>query len=174
MDAKELKTTVLAAQKGDVGAFGALYEQYAGDLYRFALWYTHDRCDAEDAVQDAMVNAFRNIPHLRRAEAFHAWLFTILANACKAILKRRQIAAVSLEDTPQAANIGVYDSYDTGQTARLLEQLNETDRQIITLSVFGEFSSKEIGKLLGMKSATVRSRLSRALHTLREKTEETC
>ncbi|MBQ6420368.1 MAG: RNA polymerase sigma factor [Clostridia bacterium] len=172
MDEKELKKTIAAAQKGSVEAFGALYERYRQDLYRFALWYVHDPNDAEDAVQDAMVNAFKNIRLLRKPDSFHSWLFTILANACRAILQKRQRDAVSLEDAPEALRLCTYDSYDTGQTGRLLGSLKEEDRQIVVLSVFGDLNSKEIGELLGMKSVTVRSRLSRALQSLRITAEQ--
>ena len=64
MDEQQL-ALVVRAKKGDSAAFGELYEGYANELYRFALYMVGRPEDAEDAVQDAVVSAWQNLPSLR-------------------------------------------------------------------------------------------------------------
>ncbi len=167
MEQTELKVRVREAQRGSAEAFGALYEQYASELYRFALWYLKDEDDAADAVQDACVHAFQNIKALKNAAAFKSWFFKILSNACKDQLRKNgRLSVVSLDDEKTAYDGAYYDP-DVG-AASLLESLSDLDRQIVTMAVLGDFTSGEIGESLGMKSGAVRSRLSRALAALRQ------
>lgn len=168
MDNDSLKTCLHRARRGDASAFGEIYEQYAAGLYRFALWYVKNPYDAEDAVQSCALNAYRNIASVKKAESFHAWIYKILANACRDILRDRQ----KRNDAPlEDADSAVFDRYEDDSVTRLLSALNEDDRKIVTLSVLGEFNSREISKMLGMNDSTVRTKLSRALKKLREQYE---
>lgn len=172
MEQSELKTSVRAAKHGSAQAFGRLYEHYAAELYRFALWYLHNTSDAEDAVQEAILSAWRNIRALRKEEAFKAWLFQILANACKNQLQMKSsLRLVSLEENGASARIAYVPAFEDDAVGSLLGSLSPEDRAIVTMAVLGDFKSGEIASVLGMKSATVRSRLSRALHALREELE---
>lgn len=172
MEQSELKTNVRAAKHGSAQAFGQLYEHYAPELYRFALWYLHNASDAEDAVQEAMLSAWRNIRALRKEEAFKAWLFQILANACKTLLQAKSgLRLVSLEENGTPARLAYTPAFENDAVGSLLGSLTPEDRAIVTMAVLGDFKSGEIASILGMKSTTVRSRLSRALHSLRQELE---
>ena len=171
MELVELKTKVRAARHGSAAAFGQLYADYAADLYRFALWYLHNPANAEDAVQEALLSAWQHIRSLRREDAFRPWLFQILANACKSQLrKQNRLRVVSMEDG--AVDIlGYEQALGDDAVGSLLGSLSEEDRVIVTMAVLGDFKSGEIAAALGMKSGTVRSRLSRALQALRKQLE---
>lgn len=73
---------VQRAAAGDAAAFGVLYEQVYTDLYRYALYALGSREEAEDAVQETALEAFRGLHGLRRPDAFRGWMFTILAARC--------------------------------------------------------------------------------------------
>ena len=172
MELSELKTDVRAAKRGSAEAFGRLYDHYAADLYRFALWYLHNASDAEDAVQEAMLSAWQNIRALRKEEAFRAWLFQILANTCKTLFRssgRGRI--VSLDGAALESRLSYTPAFENDAVGSLLGDLSPEDRAIVTMAVLGDFKSGEIAAALGMKSGTVRSRLSRALRSLREALE---
>ena len=77
---------VLKAKQGDSAAFSKLYEFYASDMQRFALYMLKNSHDAEDAVQEAAVSAWKNIKNLRDDALFKAWIFKILSNKCKSML----------------------------------------------------------------------------------------
>ena len=158
-------------QAGDAEAFGELYAELAGPLYRFALSYLGQQADAEDAVQEACLSAFRNRANLRKGTSFQSWLFTITANRCRDILRGR--SRVTPVDPDDGALASVSDAPFDADAGTLLDVLNETDRQIVTLSVLGDYTGEEIGEMLGMKPSTVRSRLAREKKKCRQEWEET-
>ncbi len=165
------KNTVKAAQGGNAEAFGDLYAEIAAELYRFALWYLKSPQNAEDAVQEACLAAFKNIRRLKKAEAFKSWFMRILANCCKDQLRSSSRLTLVSEDDPALCSAAYYEDFSDGSVEQYLDRLNETDRQIVLLSVLGGYKSGEIGELTGLSATAVRSRLSRALHYLRTEME---
>ena len=160
----------MQAKAGDADAFGMLYESHARDMYRYALYALGNESLAQDAVQDAALAALRAIHSLRDPESFRPWIFRILANRCKRLLRSKYAAqgTVSLEE--QFQDIAA----DDGPLERALElrqamaALPGTDREIVMLSVIEGYDSGEIGRTLGLPAGTVRSKLSRALAKLRK------
>ena len=138
MEQSELKTSVRAAKHGSAQAFGRLYEHYAAELYRFALWYLHNASDAEDAVQEAVLSAWRNIRALRKEEAFKAWLFQILANACKNQLQMKSgLRLVSMEESGMGDRLACAPTFENDAVGSLLGSLSPEDRAIVTMAVLG-------------------------------------
>ncbi len=164
MNNDRIKQCVHNAVRGDASAFGELYEEYAAGMYKFALWYLKNPHDAEDAVQSCALKAYRNIACVKKPESFRSWLFQILANACKDMIRNRAREDLTVDEIDSP----VFDSYEDGTVTRLLSNLSEEERRIVTLSVLGEFNSREISRMLGVNENTVRSKLSRSLKKLRE------
>lgn len=170
MDGQKMKNLIKAAKKGSPEAFGALYSLYAKELYRLALYTLKDTFDAEDAVQNAALSAFRKIGDLRKDESFKSWFFKILYNECMKIAGHKSRAfevpsencAVFTDEDCTSDETGVMD---------LLESLSPREKSIIILSVFEEYNSNEIAAILEMNSSTVRSTLSRLLKKLKTQLE---
>ena len=163
--------TLNAAQNGDAEAFGSLYAEIAPELYRFALWYLKSPENAEDAVQEACLNAFKKLKSLKKPQAFKAWFFRILANCCKDQLAAGSRIRLVGDDDPALQNAPYYADFSDGYVEKYLDRLNAVDREIVLLSVLGEYKSGEIGQLIHMSATAVRSRLSRALRFLRTEME---
>lgn len=157
---------VQRAKEGDTHAFAMLYETYYKDLYHFALYYTRDNAIAEDAVSAAVLKAFEQLHKLRKNDAFKSWLFQITANECKKALKQK---ISYLEDVTWQEPAAVDDGYLTPEIQDELSQLSEPERNVITLSVFGGYTSKEIASILKKREGSIRSIKSRALAKLRKK-----
>ena len=157
---------VQQAKKGDSHAFARLYEIYYKDLYHFALYYTKDSITAEDAVSSAVLKAFEQLHKLRKNDAFKSWLFQITVNECKKLLKQKSIY---LSDASWQEPAAVEDGYLTPEIQDELSQLSEPERLVITLSVFGGYTSREIAGILKKREGSIRSIKSRALAKLREK-----
>lgn len=157
---------VQQAKKGDSHAFAKLYEIYYKDLYHFALYYTKDSITAEDAVSSAVLKAFEQLHKLRKNDAFKSWLFQITANECKKLLKQKSIY---LNDASWQEPAAAEDGYLTPEIQDELSQLSEPERRVITLSVFGGYTSREIAGILKKREGSIRSIKSRALAKLREK-----
>lgn len=157
---------VQQAKKGDSHAFARLYEIYYKDLYHFALYYMKDSITAEDAVSSAVLKAFEQLHKLRKNDAFKSWLFQITANECKKLLKQKSIY---LNDASWQEPAAAEDGYLTPEIQDELSQLSEPERRVITLSVFGGYTSREIAGILKKREGSIRSIKSRALAKLREK-----
>lgn len=171
MDRHKLKNLIKKAKGGDCTAFGELYGEYATELYRFALYTLKNEADAQDAVQSAALTAFRKIKDLRNDMSFKSWFFKILYNEC-----RKTAGALSRKNELLYEDMSVIDGELPDFTGSkdllsLIELLSEKDKAIIILSVFEDYTSKEIAEILGMNAGTVRSRLSRLLTALRKQIE---
>ena len=167
----DLNKLIREAQTGNSKAFAAVYSFYADDLYRFALWYTGKSADAEDAVQEAVLIAFRHITKLKKASSFKSWMFKILSNVCKTRLTNPadKLCLVALDEINESdAEYYTEDFTLSSDLKSALDSLDADERQIVLLSVIGRYKSNEIAEILDMKSGTVRSKLSRSLDKLRD------
>mgnify|MGYP002855131018 FL=1 len=154
------------------------YEEVYRDMYRYALLTLGHSTDAEDAVSEAVLDAYRQRDSLRDIGSFRGWIFKILSRKC--IGKKRDYATkktVSLDEAPPGQGDGAPmieeladDGFGTEESTvvkQLFMTLDDEDRRIISLHIFGGYTSREIGEMMGMNDATVRSREHRALEKLR-------
>ena len=159
---------VEAARAGDAKAFARLYETIYKELYRFALYTLQNKEDAEDAVSETVTDAYATINKLRSADAFKPWMFRILSNKCKNRLREYTRKHAELEEA-EAVAIKTYELTDSLYIRKLFGELMEEERLIVSLHVFGGYTSKEIAKMLKMNANTVRTKESRALKKMAEK-----
>lgn len=167
MDERQL---VIKAKAGDKDAFCTLYSIYKDKLYRYALYRLGIPEDAEDAVSDCVVSAYKQIGNLKKAEAFSAWLFTILRLSCNAYITR-QAQSRSTADIDALTNLKGDDLESTINKTELqqaLDILKDDEREIVLMSVVLGLSSREISKISDLTSGAVRSKLSRSLNKMRE------
>lgn len=158
---------------GSKEAFCTLYGEYKDKLYRYALYRLHDPYEAEDAVSECVLAAWKGIKDLRSAEAFGTWIFRILSACCgarirSAIKDRERIVIISQNGSYGTAAVSPSSPSLSVELTEALMQLKEEDRNIVLLNVIGGFSSAEISGMTGMAAGTVRSRLSRSMAKMRE------
>lgn len=167
----QIKELVTLAKNGDADAFGGLYEIYYKDMYCYACYVTGSESLAQDAVSDAVLSAFRQIKTLKKAEAFKGWLFKILCASCKRHYteEQKKKALVYLDDEEGGHSEPVsFESIELSvELKRALETLSVEEREIVLLSVLGNYKSHEIADMLDYPSSTVRSKLKRSLKKLR-------
>ena len=161
---------VLRCQAGEPDAFRYLVERYGDTLHGTAYLMTRDRAAADDAVQDAFIDAWRGMPGFRPDRPVKPWLVRILVNRVLALQRRRSLPEVPIED---ASEPGAVDPAMAGVDARDavrrgLETLTAEQRRVVVLRFFAELSVPEIAGVLGWREGTVKSRLHRALSDLRE------
>jgi RNA polymerase sigma factor (sigma-70 family) len=153
------------AKAGDRDAFSKLYEKVYQDMYRFALYTLKNNHDAEDVVSEAVIAAFEGIRGLRKVEAFKGWIFRILSIKCKNRLKQYIDKTEELPDNLMETARDFGEEFDIKVA---FGNLSDEERLIVSMHIFGDYTSKEIGKILYMKSGTVRSKYSRALTKMEE------
>ena len=164
----ELHDLVSAAKKGDKNAFSQLYQEIYKELYKFALYCLKDEQDAEDAVSEAVLDAWQGMHRLRQDDAFRPWMFKILSAKCKRRMRAyvRHRSETNLEDL----EIPVSGGFESGESMELrsaLNQLSDEERLILSLVITGGYDSGEVASMLRMNRNTVRSKQSRALAKLK-------
>jgi RNA polymerase sigma-70 factor, ECF subfamily len=164
------------ARNGDVNAYEDLVQRYQELAFRVAYHLTGNAADAEDAAQEAFVNAYYALDRFRRGAPFRPWLLRIVANEARnrrASATRRMLlaeraqaahtsgeAAPSPESEAEAAEL-------RATLAAALQRLRAEDRLILAYRLFFDLSESEMAEALSCPKGTVKSRLSRALARLR-------
>jgi RNA polymerase sigma-70 factor, ECF subfamily len=158
---------VVRAQSGDLAAFSELVEKQRAFAHAYAYARLGNVDDAYDAVQEAFIDAYLGLAHLRDAGKFWPWLATIIARCCARLLGERQRQVV-------LAQIAVERCTDTFtddtlvETRAVLAKLNDKERALLELSAQAGLSYEEIAARLGISIAAIKSRLHRAREKLRK------
>jgi len=145
-----------------------LYPKYFDEITRFARSLTHRSSSAEDVTQETFLRALRNSPLLIEMEEreARAWLYTtakhIVIDQARREARRPQIEA---EDRYE-------DDVTVIVVTSVMKELGDEDRQLINLRYFGGLDSTEIGRMMGLPPATVRTRLRAAVKRLRAEYEK--
>lgn len=150
------------------------YEEVYPELYRIAYYYMRNRQEAEDAVQDAVLTAYEKRHQLKDKEKFRSWMMTILVNRCKRRMRKWFRREEDIEEISQAEEKKLIKETDFAMTSAVKQaffQLEEEDRLIVGLSVFGGYKGEEIAGILGKNHSTVRSRYRRALQKMKKELE---
>jgi len=163
-------------------AFGLLVERYQNRLFHSLLHLLGSTEDAQDAAQEAFVNAFEKLGSFRGQSQFYSWLFRIAFNTAVSSKRKSRRMSVSLEARRDASGLEPSDgnpttdpSYalDVSDRQRLVQQalseLCEEFRTALVLKEMDGMSYEEIADLVNVPLGTVRSRIHRARLELREK-----
>ena len=165
-----LRTLVDRAKQGDEEAFGALVRAVGDRCIFIAHRILRDVDLAEDAVQVALVQVWRELPALRDPDRFEAWLHRILTNACYAEARRsRRFAAnvVLLETDEPTAGDGYRTVDDHDQLDRGFRRLPPEQRAILVFHHALGLTMPEVADHLGIPLGTAKSRLSYATAAIR-------
>ena len=171
---------VARCQRGDREAFRHLVDQYKDVMFGTAVLMTGNRAVAEEQVQEALLSAWRGIKGFRLGSPFKPWLLRILVNAVLAQQRRRVLPTVEIDgpgsDYPDTGNIDPAATLDALETRielrRAVTGLNPDHRQVVALRYFADLTVPEVGRVLGAREGTVKSRLHRALALLRQQLDD--
>ena len=176
---------IRAGQRGDSQAVEALFRRYHRPLFQTALRVLGNAEDAEDALQDGLLSAYRNLKRFEGRSQFSTWLTRIVINA--ALMRRRSAKArpaVSLDETPREDELPATERFAAkgpnpeqvfeGTELReiITENLDELSPLLRTAFVLREmegYSTGEAAKKLGVTENTLKARLWRARHQLAER-----
>ncbi len=159
---------------GDSQAFEVLFDRYAGRIYRVALRRGMTTDAAEDLVQQTFVQLHQARSEYRRSGRFDSWLWTIAYNLIRDRWRRRRTQRQAERELRQLriasddVNRTSTESDATGETIRrALEQLSETQREVLVLHFYEGQSFAQIARVLGMKESAVRVRAHRAYRKMK-------
>ena len=176
---------IRAGQRGDHQAVETLFRRYQRPLFQTALRVLGNTEDAEDALQDGLLSAYRNLKRFEGRSQFSTWLTRIVINA--ALMRRRSAKArpaVSLDEPPREDELPATERFaDDGLTpeqvfanteiremlSENLDQLSPLLRTAFVLREVQGYSAGEAAKKLGVTENTLKARLWRARHQLAER-----
>jgi RNA polymerase sigma-70 factor (ECF subfamily) len=165
---------VLAAQRGGKEAFAALVRLHQRRAYAVARAVASTHEDAEDAVQEGFLHAYRALDRFRPEQAFGPWLHRIVANAALDIGRRRRVRDAS--SIPEGMAAPFRDPAESDELRRRLRdalaRLPDRQRAVIVLHDVEGFTHGEIGAMLDMPEGTARSDLHHARATMRHALED--
>jgi RNA polymerase sigma-70 factor (ECF subfamily) len=158
------------AGRGDHDAFAVLVDASIARLEAVARLILRDPELARDAVQDAYIRAWRDLPGLRDPERFDAWLHRLTVNSCLDAVRRRKRRPVEVELSPimspfsrdEAGSIADRDQLEHG-----FRRLGPDLRAVLVLHYYVGMSASAVAETLDIPKGTVQSRLHRALAELR-------
>jgi RNA polymerase sigma-70 factor (ECF subfamily) len=174
------------AQQGDAGAFEQIYRLHSRRVYAVCLRMVGNTAEAEDLTQDAFLQLYRKIGTFRGESAFSTWLHRLAVNVVLMKLRKKTLAATSLEESSDPEDessgprreIGAPDLLLTGSIDRVhleraIEQLPPGYRQVFVLHDVQGYEHNEIAGLMDCSIGNSKSQLHKARMRLRELLQET-
>ena len=158
------------AQRGDHEAFDALASAAYHRLYAIARRILRDGYAAEDAVQDALVRAWRDVKGLRDPNAFDAWLHRLLVNACHDHVRRSRRRPFELPELPierEEPRDDLAQLADRDELERAFLELSVEHRAVLVLTHYVGLPAPDVGRILGIPPGTVASRLQYGTRAMR-------
>lgn len=182
MTAKEEKTLVARAKKGEMDAFEELVTAYERRVYALALRSSGSEEDAKDISQEVFLRIYRAIDSFRGESGFSTWVYRITMNICVDHARRGSTAPPTLSlvdedahETPLPDPDPAHQPELAAENAALreelqtaLDELTDDHRQILLLRDVSGLHYDEIAHVLKLSEGTVKSRLARARRCLRE------
>jgi RNA polymerase sigma factor (sigma-70 family) len=158
------------ARSGDREAFASLVAMTSDRMYAIAIRILRDGHLAEDALQGALITAWRQLPTLRDPARFEAWVRRLLVHACYAEARRRRSWTANVRVLPVDGPASPDDTVsvvDRDALDRAFRRLSVEQRAVFVLHHHTGLSLVEIAEALGIPAGTARSRLHYATQTLR-------
>lgn len=166
---------------GEQSAYAELIKRHQRFVFTLALRFTKNREDAEEIAQDCFIKAYRSLAAFQQTAKFSTWLYRIVYTTSMTFLRKKRLDVLSIDDEEsqiQLENqISEFRADQVEQKSKIvylnkaIDLLLPDDAMIITLFYKGEQSLEEIGAAIGMETNTVKVKLHRARHRLREKLE---
>lgn len=164
-------TAIQAAKEGDEAAFELLLEPLLAQAHRLACALLRDSQLAEDAVQEAALNAWRKLSQLREGSEMRPWFLKIVANECRSAARTRWFSVqrgVDLEPSGEGPEEGVVAGVEL---RRALRSMDHDKRLVLVLHWYLDLPIDEIAATTGISVRGAETRLLRATNELRKRME---
>ena len=163
---------ILQCKAGDREAHYRLYKLYSKAMFNVCYRIIGREDDAEDALQEAFISAFRNLNSYRGDASFGAWLKRIAVNKAINIVKKRRAELLPDDenwDIPEEEQEGEYkEELTVDRVKSAIQQLPDGYRTVLTLYLLEGYDHQEIAEIIGITESTSKSQLNRAKNKLKE------
>lgn len=155
------------ARSGDKASFERLIEPHVAVGYRLAAAMLKDQGQAEDAVQEATLRAWRSIHQLRSSAQIRSWFLSIVANRSRSMRGARWWSVIRLPEPHWRLPSPAEEVDRREDLSSALGRLSPEERAAVLLRFYEDMNSREVGLALGITATAARSRIRRALQRLR-------
>ena len=168
MNKKELKDIFNKMKDSDETALEQLYQKYGNLVYGIAFGILKNKEDSEDAVQNVFCKLYKMDKEKLPSDKEACWLYTLSKNEAISLYRRKN-EDVDLDSIYEIEenNNEIDKSIDILEFNRLINSLNEKEKQIISLKILSELSFDEIAKFLNEPVGTIKWRYYKSLHSLK-------
>jgi RNA polymerase sigma-70 factor (ECF subfamily) len=165
-------------QRGQPGAFDALFERYKDYVYRVAFFVTRNSGDAEEATQETFLDLLHALPRFKidGPARFETWLYRITVNRCRSRFRRKRPPSADWDELADELVAGVNGDPEHSALKRetcdaiwqAVDGLPDAQREIVALRYLSDLAYDEIAEVLGISQGTVKSRLFYAHQALQK------
>jgi RNA polymerase sigma factor (sigma-70 family) len=163
---------ITRCQAGDRESYYKLYRLYSKAMYNVSYRITGREEDAEDALQEAFISAFKNMHSYRGDATFGAWLKKIVVNKAITALKKKRLETLPEDEQWDVAEEEAPTEYREELTIErvrnAIHQLPDGYRTVLSLYLLEGYDHQEIAEIMGITESTSKSQLNRAKNKLRE------
>lgn len=163
---------IARCREGDSDAHFRLYKLYSKAMYNVGFRITGNEEDAEDALQEAFISAFRSLDNYRGDATFGAWLKRIVVNKAINLVRQKKHDPIPDDDRWDVAEEGEPAEYKGELTIErvkhAIDQLPDGYRSVLSLYLIEGYDHQEIAEIMGITESTSKSQLNRAKLKLRE------
>jgi len=165
---------------GDQAAYAELVQCYQRFVFTLALRFSKNREDAEEIAQDSFVKAYCSLHTFKRTAKFSTWMYSIVYTTAMTFLRKKKPEFASIDDESTMLTVHNVSEYETDKVSlksrsayiqKAVEMLHPNDAALITLFYYNEQSVEETAKAMGLEKNTVKVKLHRARHRLKDKLE---
>jgi RNA polymerase sigma-70 factor, ECF subfamily len=164
--AAALDALIIRAQGGDREAFEEAFRPLYEDAFRLAIAMLQDRAEAEDALQEALLKAWRKLHTFRVGTGLRPWFLTVVANQCRSIRRTRWWSVQRLA-VIEISHPGPNQEPERLDLRRALSLMPAAPRLLLVLHYYLDMSFEEMAQVVGGRPEAVKSRTYRALRKLR-------
>lgn len=154
-----MEELVKKAKKGDKEAYSQLIQEIKSELYSIAKSKISNEEDIKDIIQETVITGYLKINQLRENKYFKTWIIKILINECNKYYRNNKKEVSINENYVEKLSTDNIESEDTIDD--IIENLDKVEKEIFKLYYEDKYTIKEISKILGIKSNTIKSKLKR-------------
>ena len=163
---------ILQCRAGDRHAYYKLYKLYSRAMFNICYRITGSEADAEDALQDGFISAFRNLESYRGDATFGAWLKRIVVNKAINLIRKKKHELLPDDDQWDVAEEEEAAEYKSelsvDRVKHAMQQLPDGYRTVLSLYLLEGYDHQEIAEIMGISESTSKSQLNRAKNKLKE------
>ncbi len=163
---------IKASLKGSQQAYRSLYEHYRQSLFMVCLRYAKDRSTAQDYLQEAFINIFKNLQQFDDTKGvFESWAKRIAINVCLSNIRKQSLYSVNITRAEQMASLEVdaLSQLSLQEMLKLVQGLPYGYRTVFNMYVIDGYAHKEIAAELNISVSTSKSQLMKARNLLQRR-----